>query len=131
MATIKSITGGPQTVWSNGGTTTYHAAAAPVASTDAAEARVTQEMANKTTGITGVKVAVRYSNDLVSWDAWGPVGGATGQTTNGTQHDDTWLNLRTGFTVRRFAQLGWQVVATGATLNELCSMTYRFELKSD
>lgn len=131
MSIIRIITGGPQTVWSNGGSVLYHAASGPIPSSDGAAARVTQELAAKTAGLTGVKFALRFGNDLVSWDAWAPATGATGQTTNGTQHDDTWLDLRTGYTVRRYLQLGWQVTATGATLNELGSMTWRIELRSD
>lgn len=131
MATIKVHSGGPQTIWSNAGSTTYHAALPPVESTQAAYARVTQEMANKTSGITGVKVAVRYSNDLVSWDGWAAVAGADSQSSNGTLHDDDWLDLRSGVTVRRYCQLGWECAASGATSNQLCAMSWRIELKGD
>ena len=131
MAISKVYTGGPQTLWSNGGTTLYHAALPPLESPLAAYARVTQEMANKTGGITGVTLAARYSNDLVTWDAWAPVAAATAQTSNGTQHDDTWLDLRSGFTVRRYCQLGWECAAAGATTNQLCSESWRIEVKGD
>jgi len=117
---------GPQIVYSDGGGTVYHAMTAPLDASRFTKIRIAVELRNKTANLS-IARAIRWSNDGISWDAWGNYGAPV--TTEGVDVVTTWTDASTLGTNRLYMQIGVKADAPGNSHNAMGLVTLRIEFQ--
>lgn len=126
---MRTLTLGPQVVWSDGNNAIFHPMMAPANSGPFVKVRIHQEMRARTAGCS-YKVYARTGDDGITWD--NPVFLInTSVQSNGTLGASAWLDIATLLTtVKAYIQIGVLVVGTTAGINELCVASLRVDVKS-
>ena len=121
--TVGSRFFGPAAVWTGGSTTVpvFHPLSPPIASAGLLYARFAVQM-TQDSGDCQLRVAVRYSNDGVAWDASKDVGGAY-VTTDAPQFGTTYVDLMglAGTSPRAWIQYGVEAENRSGATVALCS----------
>lgn len=126
---MKTLSLGPQIVWSDGSTALNHALMAGAASHEYAKGRFHLEVRNRTANAK-VRVSGQYSDDGINWtDAWVPLITSWTQA-NGLTYGTVWIDIPAQFgTVRAFFRLGVECGGLNAGQNELCVVAVRADIK--
>ncbi len=128
MSCNGSTTYGPLPVWSAKSTATwlFHPASAPESSTGIKFARPALEVA-QSSGAIKVRPAVRYSNDMVTWDSASAIDAANmTQTNNGLKYG-SFTDIETG--AKLYLQWGVEVCNDSGTATEMALISLRIDRK--
>ena len=126
--------GGPITIWSDRANTVNHPITGPLESVRHSRMRGLMDFSARTGSALTLRVVARYSEDGLNWDAWfEPLNRMECTGTGITNRHDIWMDLAkdnssANKTVKRYIQLGIAAFATGATINELGTVAWRFEV---
>lgn len=126
---MKTLSLGPQIVWSDGANSLYHPLMAGAPSHDYAHGRFHLEVRNRTVNAK-VRVVGQYSDDGISWtDSWAVLISGWTQA-NGLTYGTTWVDIPAqAATVRAFFRLGVECGGTTAGQNEICIVALRADIK--
>lgn len=117
---------GPQVVWSYGSALMFHPMSAPMDSNGIAAVRAILELEQRTAN-TQIKLAFRYSNDGMNWDAPNEIGSP--QSSNGVLMPTGWSDIVTGYTPKILVQFGVTCIATSGSANELGVASLRLDTR--
>lgn len=131
---MRTLTLGPQVVWSDGATTLWHPMMSGVPTTDVVSVRVHIELRTKTANAK-IRVAAQSSDDGVNWTDAQVVLNSTWTTTNGVTYSTSWVTLSTAYqtasaTLRAFIRLGVECGGANAGQNELGVASLRVDVRS-
>lgn len=124
------IQGGPILLYTDKANSLTHPLTGVLESNAIVVIRPAGEILLKTSGLSGLTIQCRYSDDGITWGSWFTATNTPTWTTDGPKYGAAWLDIVTGQTVKRYLQIGAKVDGTGGTTtNEICGFAWRIETR--